>query len=97
MYYEFSGYFPRDNLRMKNDPLDWNGDHIHTNFRDLYQHMRNSGYYIEVLGTPYTCFDASEYGALLIVDPEEEFFPGEISKLKRDVYEEGLNVIGDHI
>lgn len=19
------GYFPRDNLRMKNDPLDWNG------------------------------------------------------------------------
>jgi len=22
------GYFPRDNLRMKNDPLDWNGDHV---------------------------------------------------------------------
>ena len=22
------GYFPRDNLHMKNDPLDWNGDHI---------------------------------------------------------------------
>ena len=43
-----SGYFPRDNLRMKNDPLDWNGDHIHTNFRDLYQHLRNSGYYVEV-------------------------------------------------
>jgi len=21
---------------MKNDPLDWHGDHIHTNFRDLY-------------------------------------------------------------
>ena len=20
------GYFPRDNLKMKNDPLDWNGD-----------------------------------------------------------------------
>ena len=30
------GYFPRDNLRMKSDPLDWHGDHIHTNFRDLY-------------------------------------------------------------
>lgn len=28
-----SGYFPRDNLRMKNDPLDWNADHIHTNFK----------------------------------------------------------------
>ena len=27
------GYFPRDNLRMTNDPLDWNADHIHTNFK----------------------------------------------------------------
>uniref|UniRef100_A0A1I8FGA3 SGNH_hydro domain-containing protein n=1 Tax=Macrostomum lignano TaxID=282301 RepID=A0A1I8FGA3_9PLAT len=31
-----SGYFPRDNLRVKLDPLDWHGDHPHTNFRDLY-------------------------------------------------------------
>ena len=43
-----AGYFPRDNLRMKNDPLDWNGDNIHTNFRDLYQHLRNAGFYVEV-------------------------------------------------
>lgn len=27
------GYFPRDNLNVKNDPLDWNADHIHTNFK----------------------------------------------------------------
>ncbi|CAG0912859.1 unnamed protein product, partial [Notodromas monacha] len=79
------GYFPRDNLRMKNDPLDWNGDHIHTNFRDMYQHLRNAGYYVEVLGVPYTCFDAQNYGVLLVVDPEEEFFPEEVTKLKRDV------------
>ena len=25
---------------MKNDPLDWNGDHLHTNFRGLYQNLR---------------------------------------------------------
>lgn len=91
------GYFPRDNLRMKNDPLDWcvslrsahfyscsrfdfilplnelrmsvfilpvsrNGDHIHTNFRDMYQHLRSMGYFVEVLGAPITCFDASQYG-----------------------------------
>ncbi|KAM9289147.1 membrane-bound transcription factor site-1 protease isoform 2-T2 [Morus bassanus] len=55
------GYFPRDNLRMKNDPLDWNGDHIHTNFRDMYQHLRSMGYFVEVLGSPFTCFDASQY------------------------------------
>lgn len=72
------GYFPRDDLRVKNDPLDWNGDHIHTNFKDMYQHLRNTGYYLEVLGYPFTCFDAKNYGTLLIVDTEEEFFPEEV-------------------
>ncbi|XP_053212720.1 membrane-bound transcription factor site-1 protease-like [Panonychus citri] len=87
------GYFPRDNLHMKKDPLDWNGDHIHTNFKDMYEHMRNSGYYIEVLGSPFTCFDAREYGTLLIVDPEEEYFPEEITKLKNDYDTSGLSII----
>lgn len=58
----------------------------------MYQNLRNSGYYVEVLGSPFTCFDASQYGALLIVDPEEEFFPEEIAKLKRDV-DSGLSII----
>ncbi|XP_043255245.1 membrane-bound transcription factor site-1 protease isoform X3 [Colletes gigas] len=71
------GYFPRDDLRAKNDPLDWNGDHIHTNFKDMYQHLRNAGYYLEVLGSPFTCFNARNYGTLLIVDTEEEYFPEE--------------------
>jgi len=51
--------------------LDWHGDHPHTNYNDLYNHLRRKGYYIEVLGQPYTCFDARHYGTLLIVDPEE--------------------------
>ncbi|XP_065195488.1 membrane-bound transcription factor site-1 protease-like [Sycon ciliatum] len=87
------GYFPRDNLRMKTDPLDWNGDHIHTNFRPLYEHLRTNGYYIEVLGAPFTCFDASQYGALMIVDPEEEFFQEEIAKLRNDVQHNGLSLM----
>uniref|UniRef100_A0A8D0S6Q6 Membrane-bound transcription factor site-1 protease n=2 Tax=Boreoeutheria TaxID=1437010 RepID=A0A8D0S6Q6_PIG len=86
------GYFPRDNLRMKNDPLDWNGDHIHTNFRDMYQHLRSMGYFVEVLGSPFTCFDASQYGTLLLVDSEEEYFPEEVAKLRRDV-DNGLSLI----
>ena len=56
------GYFPRDDLKQKDDPLDWNADHIHTNFRQVYEHLRSAGYFIEVLGEPYTCFDASLYG-----------------------------------
>ncbi|OQR74736.1 membrane-bound transcription factor site-1 protease-like [Tropilaelaps mercedesae] len=74
------GYFPRDNLKMKSDPLDWHGDHIHTNFRELYTQLRNTGYYVEVLGEPFTCFNAKNYAVLLIVDPEEEFFVEEIAK-----------------
>lgn len=58
----------------------------------MYEHLRNSGYYVEVLGVPLTCFDASQYGTLMIVDPEEEFFPEEIVKLKNDV-DSGLSVV----
>jgi len=86
------GYFPRDNLKMKNDPLDWNGDHIHTNFRELYQHLRSQGFYLEVMGQPLTCIDMSKYGTLLIVDPEEEFFPDEMTKLRHDI-DKGLSLV----
>lgn len=88
-----SGYFPRDNLKMRNDPLDWNGDHIHTNFKDMYMHLRNAGYFVEVLGAPFTCFDASKYSTLLLVDSEEEYFAEEVAKLREDVEERGLSVI----
>ena len=69
-----------------------NGDHIHTNFRDMYQHLRSMGYFVEVLGAPITCFDASQYGTLLMVDSEEEYFPEEITKLRRDI-DNGLSLI----
>ena len=59
----------------------------------MYQHLRNAGYYVEVLGVPYTCFEASNYGALLVVDPEEEFFPEEITKVKRDIEDGGLALL----
>lgn len=87
------GYLPRDSLKVKQDPLDWRADHIHTNFKDMYTHLRSSGYYIEVLGEPFTCFNASNYGTLLMVDPEEEYFEAEIEKLYDDVMHRNLSVI----
>ena len=87
-----SGYVPRDKLKEKSDPLDWNADHIHTNFKELYTHLRTSGFFVEVLGQPFTCYNATNYGTLLIVDAEEEYFPEEIAKLKRDV-DAGLSVV----
>jgi membrane-bound transcription factor site-1 protease len=85
------GYLPRDSLSAKHEPFDWNGDHLHTNFKQLYDYLRSQGYYIEVLGQPYTCFNASNYGTLLIVDTEDEFFPAEIEKLEQDI-KEGLSI-----
>lgn len=87
------GYFPRDNLRVKNSPLDWNGDHVHSNFKDMYENLREAGYFIEVLGHSYECFNAENYGALLIVDTEDEFHPDEASKLYNDVIKKGLSLI----
>jgi len=59
----------------------------------LYQHLRRSGYYVEVLGEPYTCFNAAYYGTLLVVDPEEEFFTEEIIKIENDIANYNLSVI----
>ncbi|KAB0406811.1 hypothetical protein E2I00_012385, partial [Balaenoptera physalus] len=78
--------------RSKRVLWDQNGDHIHTNFRDMYQHLRSMGYFVEVLGSPFTCFDANQYGTLLMVDSEEEYFPEEAAKLRRDV-DSGLSLI----
>ncbi|TVU12412.1 hypothetical protein EJB05_46056, partial [Eragrostis curvula] len=87
-----SGYVPRDSLNVHNDILDWHGDHLHTNFHILFNMLRDAGYYIEALGSPLTCFDASNYGTLLMVDLEDEYFDEEIQKLKNDVINKGLGV-----
>lgn len=86
-------YFPRDNLDIRNDVLDWHGDHPHTNFHAMFDDLVKHGYYLEILGSPFTCFNASDYGALLIVDPEDVFYPEEKEKLMKDVQEEGLGLI----
>jgi membrane-bound transcription factor site-1 protease len=48
---------------------------------------------VEVLRHDYTCFDATHYGALMIVDPEEEFFKEEVHKLAEDIGRHGLSLI----
>lgn len=88
-----SGYFPLDALEVRDEPFDWNGDHLHTNFKWLGALLRKKGYFVEILGSPFTCFDARDYGALLLFDPEEEYFPAEIKKLREDIVEHGLSVV----
>jgi membrane-bound transcription factor site-1 protease len=86
-------YFPRDDLEIRHDILDWHGDHPHTNFHDMYNYLRDEGYFLEVLASPLTCFDATNYGALMIVDSEDEFYPEEIEKLEKDIRVYGLGLL----
>ncbi|KAL5771223.1 hypothetical protein ACOSP7_015377 [Xanthoceras sorbifolium] len=86
------GYIPRDSLDVRNDILDWHGDHLHTNFHIMFNMLRDAGYYVETLGSPLTCFDAYRYGTLLLVDLEDEYFQEEIEKLRDDVLNTGLGL-----
>ncbi|KAD6795131.1 hypothetical protein E3N88_06027 [Mikania micrantha] len=87
------GYIPRDSLDVRNDVLDWHGDHLHTNFHIMFNMLRDAGYYIDTLGSPLTCFDARHYGTLLLVDLEDEYFEEEIQKLRDDVVNTGLSLV----
>jgi hypothetical protein len=53
-------YLPRDSLDVKSDILDWHGDHPHTNYHTMYDALVDAGFFLEVLGSPLTCFDASQ-------------------------------------
>ena len=57
------GYFPRDSLETTKDILDWHGDHPHTNYHEVYDHLRGNGFFLEILGSPFTCFDAAQVSA----------------------------------
>lgn len=52
-----------------------------------------AGYYVEILADPLTCFDADNYGALLIIDPEDYFSEEEIAKVQEDIEQRGLSLI----
>ena len=41
----------------------------------VFNRLRDAGYWVETLGSPLTCVDPEQYGALLLVDSEDEFYP----------------------
>ena len=50
-------------------------------------------YHVEALSDPFTCFDATNYGALMIIDIEDYFSELEILKLRKDIEENELSII----
>jgi len=88
-----SPFVPRDSLVPQGEVLDWHGDHPYTNYRQLLKSLQALDYSVEILRGPWTCFDASAYGILLVVDPEEEFLDEEITKLQDDLKHRGLSLL----
>ena len=69
-------------VQVRNDILDWHGDHPHTNYHDLYDALRDAGLWLEVLGSPLTCFDASQVGSQCLwsmsQDPRDGVLTGKL-------------------
>ena len=61
--------------------------------RDAYVHMQSLGYTVEILRGPWTCFDGSLYGILIVSDVEENIAAVEMDKVQIDIREKGLSVL----
>jgi membrane-bound transcription factor site-1 protease len=86
-------YIPRDSLSSGQQLFDMRGDHPHTNFQALYRYVRQQGYFLEVLNDSWLSFQAQNYAALLLVDPEAEISWYETEKLHEDINQRGLSLL----
>jgi membrane-bound transcription factor site-1 protease len=94
--YPYDGYIAEDDYESFSSKLtdtDRLGDHPFTNLQPLYSFLVEKGYYIEILAQSFNCFDANNYGALLVIDPEDYFSKVEIQKIRYDVKKNGLGLV----
>ena len=56
-------------------------------------HLQKLGYVVETLRGPWTCFDATKYGTLIVADIEDVVAEDEVLKIERDVRDVGLSVL----
>ncbi|KAA8498503.1 Membrane-bound transcription factor site-1 protease [Porphyridium purpureum] len=94
------GYVPRDNLFDSRYMMDWLGDHPHTNFHGLFRALVKAGYFVELWNTPWYCCCRTtgssvltNYGNIMLVDPEELFDSRDIVILQHFVQEQGGNLL----
>ncbi|RLN96703.1 hypothetical protein BBJ28_00006509 [Nothophytophthora sp. Chile5] len=88
-----SAFVPRDNLENQHDLMDASGDHLHTNFHQLWNFLISEGFFVDILPFEYSCVDLAKYGVVMIVDPEEEFFRDEIVALQAAVKYSNVSLI----
>ncbi len=59
----------------------------------MFIHLTSKGYAVETLGCAFTEFNASRYGALLLIDSEGEYTADDRAKLYADVVHLGLSLV----
>lgn len=87
------GYILRDSIFVDKQPYEWKGDHVFTNYMQLYKYLSIQGYSVEVLNEPITCFDSKNYGTFILADPEKALSRQEVVKLRKDIETRGLSLI----
>jgi hypothetical protein len=90
--YPLAGFVPADNIGDKG-AMDMHGDHLYTNYRGLFHALRDSGYFVEIASESLLCVQAKNYGALLLVDSEDEFSREERDFLKEAVQQHQMGLI----
>lgn len=93
--YPENGFISKDNIDefYEEDPYEWLGDSLYTNFERFYSKLSQEGYYFEVLYQPLTCFDADNYKVLMLVDIEDYLSDTEMLKLREDIETKQLSLI----
>lgn len=87
------GYILRDSIFVNRQPYEWKGDHVFTNYMQLYKYLVAQGYFVEVLNESIICFDSQYYGTYILADPEKALTKQEVTKLQKDIEQRGLSII----
>jgi hypothetical protein len=87
-----SSYFNRDDLN-EQDNYDHKGDHLYTNLVPTFKHLVGKGFYVEINEDPLDCVDFSNYGHLMIVDPERQFSENEVQYIQKLIFFKDINLL----
>ncbi|KAG6578175.1 Membrane-bound transcription factor site-1 protease [Phytophthora cinnamomi] len=88
-----SAFVPRDNLENQHDLMDVGGDHPHTNYHQLWNFLTSEGFFVDILPFEYSCLDLGQYGVVMVVDPEEEFFRDEVVALQAAIKYSNVSLV----
>jgi membrane-bound transcription factor site-1 protease len=90
------GFFPNDDLaRLDREVMDWPADGPLAGHLELHRALFAAGYFVEQLTVPFHAsgLDPANYGALLLLDPEEPIDSASAANLRAAVERSGLGLV----